>query len=136
MSSIDDVAAALVGIGSDLRSTLAGGGIEIVVGGDAVGSVEILRSGIVDSAVAVGGGKVAVHTCDEHCLAQIAEVWHQGLFVGYCLLDNVSQFGGAGDGEATVIHFRHIVTATEANVGKVGNDTGSLGCVGCNSDAA
>ena len=55
MSGIDNVAPAFIGVGDDLRVTAAGGGIEIGVGSDAVGGIEILSGCVIDGAVGMSG---------------------------------------------------------------------------------
>ena len=97
MSGIDNVTPAFIGVGDDLRVTAAGGGIEISVGSDAVGGIEILSGCVIDGAVGMSGRPAGIHSGDEHRLTQITDVRHLGLFKGDGLVNDVGQFGSAGN---------------------------------------
>ena len=53
MGGVVDIATTFIGFGSDFGSALSGSRIEVVVGIDAMGSVEVLAGGIVDGSVAM-----------------------------------------------------------------------------------
>ncbi len=119
-------------IGDDLGSGRTGGGIEVGVGSDAMGGIEIVVGAIVDLPIGMGGGIIAVHSCDHHHFGKVGIVGHGIHFVHQGLVHLIGYLGRSGNREAPEIHFWHEIGALQPHIGQIGNMAAGGAVIGRN----